>query len=261
MKITQFVSILTIALMVLLGGCAGNDSLTDTKTVSDIISGDRPAMWQLSDSDTQIVLFGTFHLLHTDTQWQSPRLDAAMLAATTTYLEADTASAAAQAEVQQAVQQYGVNPPGESLSSQLGESRAKQFESVAAHFGIPLAALEPLRPWLATLTVTIAAMQQSGLDSESGADKQIFNKATAQGDRIRYLESAGSQIEVLASLDELEEFGGFEQGMEQLMNYEAEIDAMIKAWLSGDEAELEQRIIKEVKDVSPELASESSGAP
>src|SRR5689334_12691785 len=38
----------------------------------------RPALWEVSDPDTTIYLFGTIHLLPQDTQWRTPKFDQAV---------------------------------------------------------------------------------------------------------------------------------------------------------------------------------------
>src|SRR5438045_8834057 len=38
----------------------------------------KPALWQVSDADTTIYLFGTIHLLPDDLQWRTPALDQAI---------------------------------------------------------------------------------------------------------------------------------------------------------------------------------------
>src|SRR5438270_13647452 len=38
----------------------------------------RPALWEVSDPDTTIYLFGTIHLLPSDLKWRTAKLDEAM---------------------------------------------------------------------------------------------------------------------------------------------------------------------------------------
>src|SRR4051794_24588246 len=49
--------------------------------------GGHPAMWKLSDRDTTIYLFGTFHLLPEGQGWRTPAFDAALASAGELVLE------------------------------------------------------------------------------------------------------------------------------------------------------------------------------
>ncbi len=215
------------------------------------INGDRPAMWRLADSDSEIFLFGTFHLLPPGTQWASAVMDDAMVETETTFFEADTTSQQAQQALQQAVQQYGVNKPGVTLSSTLGAERAAKFGAVAEKYGVPLANLEPFRPWLASLTVTIVAYQRAGFDPNSGAETIITAKATEQGDEIRYLETAVDQIKALASLEDTNDFTSFDDGLKQLEDVDTEIKNLLTSWRTGDVKAMEEQLVDSIKSASP----------
>src|SRR3954447_9934987 len=41
----------------------------------------RPALWEVSDPDTTIYLFGTIHLLPQDVQWRTPKFEQAVSSA------------------------------------------------------------------------------------------------------------------------------------------------------------------------------------
>ncbi|MGI9295928.1 MAG: TraB/GumN family protein [Pseudomonadales bacterium] len=222
-----------------------------TKPVEDVVSGDRPAMWRLADEDTEIFLFGTFHILPPGTDWTSAAMDAAMADTTTTYIEADGKSPQAQQELQQVMQQYGLNPAGVTLSSILGAERAAKFAVVAEQYGVPLANLEPLRPWLASMTLSLVAYQQAGFDFQSGAETTIIAKAKEQNDAMRNLETGVEQIKALASLDEIQDYTSFDEELAQLANLKEEIAPVVEAWRTGDLKTIEHSLVKMIRDVSP----------
>jgi len=229
---------------------ATRNAVSAAPVVAETINGDRPAMWRVADSDTEIFLFGTFHLITPGTEWTSDAMKAAMVGTGVTYFEADTSSPEGLQSIQQAVQQYGLNPPGVTLSSTLGAERAAKFKSIADQYGVPMANLEPLRPWLASLSVTLVAYQQAGLDPNSGAEMILTGLAKEQGDEIRFLESGESQIIALASLDDNQDFSAFDDGIDQLGNLKEEILALQEAWRSGNVAVIEEQIVASIRDVS-----------
>jgi uncharacterized protein len=210
-----------------------------------------PAMWRLSDADSEVYIFGTFHILPASLAWTTPALDAAMEKTPVTMTEADTDSPEAQAKMAALVQELGLNPPGVTLSSQLGPARAKQFAAVAERYGIPMAALEPMRPWLALLSLSVGAMQSQGYSSESGAEGVILTKAAAQKDEIAHLETAEFQIRALASLGNDEWLADFERSIEQIADFEGFSRRTLEAWRTGDLQSIEEEMIGPMRSAAP----------
>ena len=62
------------------------------------------------------------------------------------------------------------------------------------------AQLDPMRPWLASLTLSSMALMQSGFDSNAGVETQLQQRLGDQ--KVRSLESVEEQIGFLADLDE-----------------------------------------------------------
>lgn len=210
-----------------------------------------PAMWRVSDADSEIYLFGTFHLLPPTLSWTTPALDAAMEKTPITLTEADTDSPDAKQKVAALVQELGLNPPGVTLSSQLGPERAKQFAAVSERYGMPIAALEPLRPWLALLSLSVGAMQSQGFSTEAGAEETITKKAAAQNDRIAHLETAEFQVRALASLSTEEWLADFERSLAQLEDFEGFSKRNVEAWRKGDIKAIENEMIAPMRSSSP----------
>ena len=198
------------------------------------VFGDGPAMWRLADDDSEIYLFGTFHLLPDGIVWDTPAFDAAMAATETTVTEADATSPEAQQQMVALVQQYGLNPEGVTLSSTLGPERAAQLQEVSAKLGVPYAALEPYKPWLALVSLSTIAMQQLGFDPTKGVESVVMARATEEGDAIEHLETAEYQIKLLATLDEEEMLGNFDTTIEQFADFGTYVNKMLTAWQTGD---------------------------
>ena len=214
--------------------------------------GNGPAMWRLADADSEIYIFGTFHLLPNGLNWTTPAFDTAMLETETTYTEADTSSPEALQAIQLSVQTLGLNPPGVTLSSTLGPERAAEFAAVAGEYGLSMAQLEPLRPWLAVLSLTQIAFQSAGYDPQAGAETTILARANEQADAIAHFESAVSQIEAIASLDQLGEFANTDESLEMLEDFNGFAERMLTMWQTGDVDGLEKEIVLSVRESSQE---------
>lgn len=215
-----------------------------------------PAMWSVKDDDSTIYLFGTFHALPPELEWQTDAYHDAMEDAKITVVEADITSEEAAAAIKKMAFEKGINPAGVTLSSILGEERAERFAAVALENGISIKLLETLRPWLANMTVTMLAMENAGFDAKSGVETVLLAQAEAEGDRIEYLETGASQISMFAGLEDTESLQNFDASLDQLEDFKAILADIVDAWKIGDTEALERLINRHLEDSGPEVAEE-----
>jgi len=243
-----------------LAACASGDKahpVADTQTLpaaqqdDGIIKAGRPAMWRVADKDSDIYLFGTFHVLPPNIEWTSAAYEAAMKASETTITEADTTSAEATDAIRSAVGQYGLNPPDVTLTSLLGENRAAKFTALADELGAPMAALEPMRPWLALISLTQIVFQKSGFDPTEGVEAAVLEQAAREGDKLAYLETAASQIKALASLDGDDMLANFDTTIDQFSEFDQITARLLDAWRTGDIEGIEEDILVPLREASP----------
>ncbi|MEM9170758.1 MAG: TraB/GumN family protein, partial [Pseudomonadota bacterium] len=221
--------------------------------VAPVIDGPtgKPALWRVADEDTEVFLFGTLHVLPPNVQWSSDIYDMSMRIADVTVTEADTKSPEAAEEIKAAVQKFGLNPPGVNLSSTLGPERTEKLNTLAAELGVPSQALEPMRPWLALITLTQVLLQKSGFDPGRGVEAIVSAEASEQGDTFAFLESVSFQIETLASLDHTEMMANFDTTLTQFEEFDALTNRLLTAWKTGDVEALERDITEPLRNVSP----------
>jgi hypothetical protein len=221
-----------------LSACGQKDvaaaSPTESPAAIKAPMGAGPAMWVVEDEDSTIYLFGTFHILPSTMRWTTPAFDAAMRETPATMTEVDTASPEAQAKLSALVAELGLNPPGVTLSSLLGKERAARFAKIAERHGAPMASLEPLKPWLAMISLSIAVMQKEGFSADSGAEQTILARAGREGDSVTHLETPDFQIRALASLDERELLADLDESLDQFEDFDAYAKRVLDAWRKGD---------------------------
>jgi len=211
-----------------------------------------PAIWQINDEDSTLYVMGTFHILPPELDWKTPIYEAAMKDADNTITEADTESIEALAKVQALIGTLGMNEQGTTLSSILGEKRHKRFTAACEKIGIPASALEPFKPWLAMITVSVVALQKNGFDPEAGVDKAVTVQAIAEADKITHFETAEQQVEILASLDQSEMLANFDVSLDQIEDFEALSATMLTAWSTGDAEALAQTFVTPLQTESPD---------
>ena len=174
-----------------------------------------------------------------------------MKASETTITEADTTSPEAADAIRTAVGQYGLNPPDVTLTSLLGEKRAEKFTALAEELGAPMAALEPMRPWLALISLTQIVFQKAGFDPTEGVEAAVLEQAALEGDKLAYFETAASQIEALASLDGDDMLANFDTTIDQFAEFDQITARLLEAWRTGDIEGIEEDILAPLREASP----------
>ncbi|WP_339740130.1 TraB/GumN family protein [uncultured Maricaulis sp.] len=212
-----------------------------------------PALWHMSDADSDIYLFGTFHLLPPSLDWQTGELRAHLASADSLYLEADVQGEGAQARVQALVVQLGLNPQGVTLSSLLDAEAIALLASVAPSVGATPQMLEPMRPWLAQIVLSVAQMQALGLDPEAGVEKALLTAIAGSDVEIGYFETAEQQVRVLADLPDEVQVRGFTEGLREMERTPALLDDMVRAWAAGDVDAIDRIVNAEMREGAPEM--------
>lgn len=213
-----------------------------------------PALWQLSDEDSDIYIFGTIHILPPELEWRTARIDEAFASADTVYFETST-DEAAQAAMQPLVMQLGLNHDGRTLSSILDEEAYERFQRVAASVGLPAANLEPFKPWLASLTVTVTYVTRLGHDPSSGVEQILTAEAVAAGQTIGFFETPEQQLHFFADMPEDLQVKGLALGLEQIEDGTVSemLEHMDESWVNGDIEAMNTLINDDMRDETPEF--------
>lgn len=212
-----------------------------------------PAIWHLSDADSDIYLFGTFHLLPPSLDWLNDELRANLASADALYLEADVQSSEAQAQVQMLILLLGLNPQGVTLSSMLDAEATALLASVAPSVGASPQMLDPMRPWLASIVLSVVQMQALGFDPEAGVEKSLLAAVAGTGVEIGYLETAERQVRAVADLPDDVQVRGFTEGLREMERTPAMLDEMVRAWAAGDVETIDRMVNDEMRLQTPEM--------
>jgi uncharacterized protein len=210
-----------------------------------------PAMWRIADGDSRVYLFGTFHLLPKDVKWTTPAYKTAMADAEVTVIEVDTMSSYAKSVTSSLVFERGVNASFESLSGILGKDRYAKLQKLADRYHISEKSLQRMRPWLAMVNVSAAALNAAGFDRGMGVERIVMADAADEDDRVAFLESIEDQIKTLASLEGPEMLANMDLTIEQLNALDAEMGPMLAAWLKGDVVALDRYCSDDMRRRAP----------
>ncbi|MBM7130552.1 TraB/GumN family protein [Dyella mobilis] len=210
-----------------------------------------PALWQVKSGNDTVYLFGTVHLLPNDAQWHFPALDQALKQSQSLYIELIDDD---QASMAQLVLSYGIDA-AHPLSAQLSESDNAALAKAAQLAGLPggVDALQPMKPWLAALTLSVAPLLKAGLDPAEGVDKQLKAQMTAAGKPVLGLETAEQQIRFLADLPQPMQLGFLRDTLRDVGKTKEELLSLVGAWKDGDVAAIAKLENDELKTQEPAL--------
>src|SRR5262249_53687093 len=137
---------------------------------------------------------------------------------------------------------YGVLPQGQTLRDILPKEVYAQLEGVAAGRGMPAQALDPMRPWLASMMLQVQGMTQAGYAMENGVDYQADAWARSKGKKMGELETAESQLKIFGDLTREQEIEFLRINLEQSKDLKKLLSECATAYLNGDTAALERLI-------------------
>jgi len=197
-----------------------------------------PAIWTLKDEDTTIHILGTVHLLRPDLAWLSPEIDAAIAAADTVVFEADTTSPEAGRELMKFVTTAGMFSDGTRLTSLMSPEDVTVLEDALDGLGLPLDAIQPMKPWYVAVNLSVMQLTQEGFDPNAGVETTIEATVAGRGAAFEYLETVEQQLGAFARLDNCTQVEFLMMTAESLDQGTEVLDMLVAEWADGDVAGL-----------------------
>jgi uncharacterized protein YbaP (TraB family) len=210
-----------------------------------------PALWVVKDEDTTIYLFGTVHVLKPGLSWFDEAVRKAFDASGELVLELP--GTPDPATVQPILMKYGISTSGPTLTQKLPEDKRAPFTKAMAEFGVPQAAVDRFKPWLAGTQLSMLTLVKAGYDPKSGVEEALSSAAKAAGKPISGLETVEEQFGFLDSLPEPAQMAMLIDAIDKLDTAAGDFDKLVAAWSKGD-AETLGALMNEGLRSSPELS-------
>lgn len=216
-----------------------------------------PSMWMLEDEDNVAYIIGTIHLLKPETEWRTAYFEELLAGVDQVWFEADVHSPEAQAQMQALVPQLGLNPQGQTLSSMLSDAGKANLAILADRMGVApeamMASLDPLQPWLASVSLASTMAMAQGYDPAYGVEAALRPMIEPITDDVRYFETAEQQLGFLAGLPQAVQLRDLESSLEQAVEEPYLLDELAMAWEVGDIETIDHMINDRMKSDSPEM--------
>jgi uncharacterized protein YbaP (TraB family) len=211
----------------------------------------KPAMWKVSDRDTDIYLFGTVHLLPPGTRWRTAKFDKAASEAGTLVVETIIDEKNPQPFVQELIRlsvRTGLPP----ILDRVRPEKRAALQAVITKSGIPQAALNNLETWAAAFQLLQLQFKELGVSGNDGVELALRTTFAAAGKPVEQLETNAQQLGFFDTLPEAAQRELLEGAIEEPAKAKVQFDAMITAWLSGDVDAIGRTFNSEFQ-ASPEL--------
>lgn len=187
-----------------------------------------PALWKVSDADSEIYLFGSVHVFTRDVDWRTPEFDAILAAAEHVYFEV-VMDLDAYTTITQLSITKGMMRDGKTLADLLAPDDYHRLTAAAAQAGTDAVLLERMQPWLASMTLATAAIPKTR------AGVEILLDAEIAPERKRSLETAAEQMGFLADAPLDEQVDGLMSTVEGIESGAiTELEPLMAAWEQGD---------------------------
>lgn len=150
--------------------------------------------------------------------------------------------------VQTQFMQAALLPASSSLSNVLDADVYRLAESTADSFGLDIAALERLEPWLVALTLMDLGMTSIGLRPEQGLEQHLLARAQRDGKAVHGLETVAEQIRVFDALAISEQEALLAQTLTELDSAAQNMDELLTAWRNGSLEDLTGKLAASFED-------------
>jgi uncharacterized protein len=214
-------------------------TLASGTAAADTVRAPEPALWEIHSADSTVYLFGSVHMLPRDWDWRTKPIDAAIRSSDAFVFE--TAFSPRQMDrIRIFIRERGKLPEDQRLSRMLSPRGLSDFKKALTLTPLDPAAVNGMRPWLALMVLGDYQVQNGPLRSfvEEGVDTMIEEEARERGKPVRQLETAQSQLELLAQATPDDNIEGFELSLHELIAADDTYTQLLEAWTAGRQSEI-----------------------
>ncbi|MBX6365057.1 MAG: TraB/GumN family protein [Gemmatimonadetes bacterium] len=203
----------------------------------------RHILWKVTGAHATVYLLGSVHLLTPDAYPLAPAIERAFAAADRVVLEADLDSLQARAPE---LVLRGRLPEGQTLRAVLSPETYALLEAKLGAYGLPVAMVEGVKPWLLALMLSQLEYQKVGLRPEYGVDMHYARAAREAGKALGALESADVQLGLFDGLSPADQETFLRSTLERLDSTGVDVRRIADAWKAGDAETLESLVNREI---------------
>ena len=213
----------------------------------------RPALWQVSDSDTTIYLFGTIHLLPDNYQWRTAKFDEAMASSQQLVIET-IVDEKNPTTIMSAMASLAFNAPNlPPLIDRVSPDKRPALAEAVRKSGFPPRGFDRMETWAAAFILLGNQFREMNLKGDQGVETVLRNSFTTAGKPIGELETNLQQFSFFDALPEKAQVALLEGALVDSASADKQFTGMLKAWAAGDVAGIGRTFDRDLAG-SPDLA-------
>lgn len=209
----------------------------------------QPPVWIVRDADSEMVLFGSMHVLPPGVNGVPPKLARALGRADDLWFEVAT-DPAADAEVGRLAQQMAALPPGKTLSALISKESAARLARICEAYDVEPSQLQAMKPWYAELTLSWAVFRRAGARAGQGVEAQVAARTPAKVRRQAFA-TAAEHVALLDGMPMADQVALLDDTLAQIEAGPEDYAKAVARWTSGDLKALEREDVARLRKIAP----------
>jgi uncharacterized protein YbaP (TraB family) len=209
------------------------------------------SVWVATSGDNKVYLGGTVHLLRPTDYPLPEEFEQAYIDSQRLFFETDISSMN-DISVQTSMLQQLMYSDARTLNSVLS---TEAYEALSSHLntvGMPIVMMEKFKPGLVVSTLQVIEFQKLGFTPQ-GVDAYFNNRALGDAKPVGELETVQAQIDYIANMGEGNESEFIMLSLSDMQEIATTMDDLISAWRTGNNNELAELFVDDMKAESEEL--------
>jgi uncharacterized protein YbaP (TraB family) len=141
---------------------------------------------------------------------------------------------------------------GKTLDQVIAPETYAEVKKRAEGVGMPMMAINRMKPWLVAITLTAPVLQAAGYKPELGVDRHFYDRAVESGMKRQALETLQYQLDRFDQMSMAMQEDFLKSTIDDLDKEVSSIKEMATAWGFGDVAAVEKFTLEGLKE-DPEL--------
>jgi uncharacterized protein YbaP (TraB family) len=212
----------------------------------------RNFLWKVEGPGGSVAyLLGSLHVLTAEFYPLSPVINKAFDESKTLVEEIDLDEANDPMQMMAALTKAMLTD-GRTLDQLVSPALFAEVKKRAEETGLPMMAIQRMKPWLVAVTLMAPTLQGAGFKPEHGVDKHFFDRAKAGGMQRQALETLAYQIDRFDQLSPKLQEELLKSTIEELDTQVKGVKEMAQAWTFGNVAAMEKHTLAVLRE-APEL--------